>query len=202
MIIKQREIEELWKKYEGLLKRLCDDKINKLLDDLGQRIIECSYSQRATEHFCGPGGLVEYSLNLLKTTRDLNNTLGYEIQPASMIKTCLLSEIGRIGTKSNDRFKISASEWHKEKLSQYYDWNEHCEKYKIKDMTLWLMQDYEVKLKWDEWNAISLLESPSSDDSKFYGEHKSKLSLIMTLAKTVVLKNEFDDINGVFVIPF
>ena len=35
---KQRDFETLWAKYEGLLKSLKNENINKLLDDQGQRI--------------------------------------------------------------------------------------------------------------------------------------------------------------------
>ena len=39
---KQRDFETLWAKYEGLLKSLKNENINKLLDEQGQRIIMTS----------------------------------------------------------------------------------------------------------------------------------------------------------------
>ena len=63
---KQRDIETLWSKYEGLLKSLKDENIIKLLDDQGQRILMTSFSQREKEPFCGIGGIVDYSLKLAK----------------------------------------------------------------------------------------------------------------------------------------
>ena len=53
---KQRDIEKLWSKYEGLLHKLQDEKINDLLENQGQRIIMGTYSQREKEQFCGIGG--------------------------------------------------------------------------------------------------------------------------------------------------
>ena len=43
-------------------------------------------------------------MELLKTCKKLNETLGYEVSPMSMIKVCLLVDVGRIGDKHNDRF--------------------------------------------------------------------------------------------------
>ena len=64
-----RDVEKLWNKYEGLLGYLKSDNITKLLDMHGQRIAECSYSQKTSEVFCGIGGILEYSLELAKTAK-------------------------------------------------------------------------------------------------------------------------------------
>ena len=58
---KQRDIETLWSKYEGLLHKLQNENINNLLESQGQRIIMGTYSQREKEQFCGIGGLVQCS---------------------------------------------------------------------------------------------------------------------------------------------
>ena len=62
LMYKQRDFENLWAKYEGLLNSLKDENISKLLEEHGQRIIMTSFSQREKEPFCGIGGIVDYSL--------------------------------------------------------------------------------------------------------------------------------------------
>jgi hypothetical protein len=198
----ERDIENLWKKYENLLGFLEEEGVNNLLEENGQRIIECSYSQRTTEVFCGIGGLVEYSLELAKTSKELSKSLNYCVEPKQIIKIALLSEIGRIGTLHCDRFKISDSEWHKEKLGQYYDWNESCEKYNIYHMTLFYLQRYNIFLTWEEMQAILLLEGITSETSKFYSEYKSQLTLLMQISKEVVIKKQKEIINGTHKVPF
>jgi len=199
---KQRDIETLWSKYEGLLKSLKDENIIKLLDDQGQRILMTSFSQREKEPFCGIGGIVDYSLKLAKNANAFCKALNYDVDKGSIIKCSLLSIVGRIGTSFEDRFTETTSEWHKEKLGQYFDWNENCPKYQINDMTLWFLQHYNIKLSWSEWNAIFLLKDLSSEDNKFYSSHKSRLSLILNLSHSATLKDEFDEINGSYTIPF
>ena len=158
---KERNVENLWSKYEGLLDKLQDENIRRLLDEQGQRIIMGTYSQRDKEQFCGIGGLVEYALELAKTSSAISKALNYDVNKASIIKCSLLSILGRVGTLVIDRFVDTTSEWHKEKLGQYFDWNENCPKYQINDMTLWFLQHYNIKLSLSEWNAIFLLKDLS-----------------------------------------
>ena len=199
---KQRDIVTLWSKYEGLLKSLKDENIIKLLDDQEQRILMTSFSQREKEPFCGIAGIVDYSLKLAKNANAFCKALNYDVDKGSIIKCSLLSIVGRIGTSFEDRFTETTSEWHKEKLGQYFDWNENCPKYQINDMTLWFLQHYNIKLSWDEWNAIFLLKDLSSEDNKFYSSHKSRLSLVLNLSHSATLKDEFDEINGSYTVPF
>ena len=201
-MFKQRDVETLWSKYEGLLHKLEDESINDLLAQQDQRIIMSSFSQREKEQFCGIGGLVEYSLELAKAASSLSKALSYDINKASIIKCALLSILGRVGTLTINRYTDTTSEWHKEKLGQYYDWNENCPKYQVNDMTLYILQHYNVKLSWDEWNTISLIRESSSENNKFYGHHKSRLATIMGLANEVVLKDELDKIMETYTIPF
>lgn len=199
---KQRDFEKLWTKYEGLLNSLKDENIDKLLEEQGQRIIMASFSQREKEPFCGIGGIVDYSLRLAKNANAFCKALNYDIDKASIIKCSLLSVVGRIGTIFEDRYTETTSDWHKDKLGQYFDWNERCPKYQINDMTLWFLQNYNIRLSWDEWNAVFLLKDMSTEDNKFYNTHKSRLALILSLAHEATLKDEFDEINGAYTVPF
>ena len=62
----ERNIEEVWGKYEGLLRRLSDHNLNMLLSEQGQRIAECTFNMSSSEPFTGPGGLVEFCLEVAK----------------------------------------------------------------------------------------------------------------------------------------
>ena len=199
---KERDVETLWEKYSNLLKRLENQNVDNLIDSMDQRILMSSFSQREKEPFCGIGGNVEYALELAKKASALNKALNYDLNKASIIKCSLLSILGRVGTLTRNRYIDTTSEWHKEKLGQYFDWNEDCPKYQINDMTLFILQNYNVHLNWDEWNAISLIKDMTSEDNKFYNMHKSRLALILQLAHETVMKDEKDKIAGEYTVPF
>ena len=199
---KERDVETLWEKYSNLLKRLENQNVDNLINSMDQRILMSSFSQREKEPFCGIGGNVEYALELAKKASALNKALNYDLNKASIIKCSLLSILGRVGTLTRNRYIDTTSEWHKEKLGQYYDWNEDCPKYQINDMTLFILQNYNVHLNWDEWNAISLIKDMTSEDNKFYNMHKSRLALVLQLAHETVMKDEKDKIDGEYTVPF
>ena len=199
---KERDVETLWQKYSNLLKRLENKNLHKLIDAQDQRILMSSFSQREKEPFCGIGGNVEYALELAKKASALNKALSYDLNKASIIKCALLSILGRVGTLTRNRYIDTTSEWHNEKLGQYYDWNEVCPKYQINAMTLFILQSYNIQLNWDEWNAISLIKDMTSEDNKFYNMHKSRLALVLQLAHETVMKDEKDKIDGIYTVPF
>ena len=201
-MIKERDVATIWEKYQKMVSLTRDENFINFIERFDQRIIECSYSQKEKEPFCGLGGLVEYSLELLKNAKNIAAAIGYELPTAKLIKVCLLSEIGRIGTELEDRFVICESEWHKEKLGQLYDWNESCEKYSVQDMSLFHAQRNNISLSWEEWQAIALSKDYTSDENKFYSSFRHRLTIVLNLAKQVTIKNETDKINGTFTLPF
>ena len=201
-MFKELNIEEIWKKYESFLKQFENENINKLLEDQGQRIITASMSQRIKEPFCGIGGIVDYSLELARAANKLNKTYSFNVSNASIIKCSLLSVVGRIGTLQSDRLVEKDSDWHKEKLGQYYDWNENCLKYRPQDMTLWYIQHYGISLTWEEWSAIKLVSESNTEITSFYAQDRSRLALVMQMAHDIVIKVEKDKISGLNVTPF
>lgn len=201
-MIKDRDIKNLWEKYDRFVKMTDDESFIAFVSSFEQRIVECSFSQRDKEPFCGVAGLVEYSLELLKNAKNISSAIGYEFTTQSLIKTCFLTEIGRIGTFQEDRFVICTSDWHKDKLGQYYDWNEECEKYNIQDMSMFHSQRAGIVLSWEEWQAIHLSRDFTSDENRFYSDHRNRLAIVINLAKQVTLKNEFDKIKGIYTVPF
>lgn len=199
--MQERDFEALWEKYSSLLQRLEDENINNFLEAEGQRLLECSYSQRSNEPFCGIAGVIEYSLLLASTAKSMLSALKWNVPMTSVIKCALLSEAGRTGTLTRNRFKNTESEWHIEKLGQYYDWDETCPKYSVQHMTLFKLQHFGIKLSWEEWQAISLMTSMSSEENKFYGYTTSKLATLMMMSRHAILQNE-NEKNSEVVLPF
>lgn len=199
---KQRDVETLWNKYSNLLSSLKSENVDNLINSWDQRIIMGTYSQREKEPFCGIGGLVEYSLDLAKKSNEISKALNYNINKVSIIKCSLLSIIGKVGNLTQNRFVDCTSEWHQNKLGQYYDWNEECEKYQTTDMTLFILQRFNVDLSWEEWQAISLLKDLSSEDNKFYSDYKTHLTLVLQMAREAVIKEEKLKIIGTHTVPF
>lgn len=199
---KQRDVETLWNKYSNLLSSLKSENVDNLINSWDQRIITGTYSQREKEPFCGIGGLVEYALDLAKKSNEISKALNYNINKASIVKCSLLSIIGKVGNLTQNRFVDCTSEWHQNKLGQYYDWNEECDKYQTTDMTLFILQRFNIDLSWEEWQAISLLKDNTSEDNKFYSDYKTHLTMVLQMAHEAVIKEEKLIIKGIHTVPF
>lgn len=198
----ERDVEKIWGKYEGFVNLLGDENVDKMIEEQGQRILEASMSLSIKEPFCGIGGVVDYSLKLMNNVKKLNDVLGYNQTTHQIISASLFSPLGYIGNKHENRLVISTSEWHKEKLGQYFAWNENCPKYSIQDMSLWFLQHYGVKLDWEVWQSIMLSKNINSEESKFYSSHKERLAILLATAREITLKNELDKIRLSYVTPF
>jgi hypothetical protein len=183
----ERNIEEVWNKYDGLLRRLSDHNLNMLLSEQGQRIAECTFNTSSSEPFTGPGGLVEFCLEVAKAARSLNEALGLNCSTKSILLTSLLSDLGRIGDLEQDTFSIQDSDWHREKLGQLYKWNEECDKMSMTHKTLFLLQHYGVKLAKEEWLAIQLSGGMHFEENRFYAGHNKGLLFLIQTARQHVL---------------
>tara|TARA_B100000683_G_C12366854_1_gene505477 strand:- start:38 stop:616 length:579 start_codon:yes stop_codon:yes gene_type:complete len=180
-------IEANWKAYEKFCRRLSDDNLNRLLDDLGERIVMCPATPRTDQYNCEPGGLVKHSLDTTIMMRTLNKSLDFDLPIASVLKVGLLHDLGKVGDLENDYFVEQDSDWHREKLGQHYKYNEDLQKMSTSHRTLYLLQHYGVKLTTDEWLAIQLAQGSHFEENRFYVGDEPSLALLLQLAKRATI---------------
>ena len=180
-------IEANWKAYEKFCRRLSDDNLNRLLDDLGERIVMCPATPRTDQYNCEPGGLVKHSLDTTIMMRTLNKSLDFDLPTASVLKVGLLHDLGKVGDLENDYFVEQDSDWHREKLGQHYKYNEDLQKMSTSHRTLYLLQHYGVKLTTDEWLAIQLAQGSHFEENRFYVGDEPSLALLLQLAKRATI---------------
>ena len=181
------QLQSNWEKYSSLLKRLSDDNLNKLLDDLGERLIMCPASPRLDQYGAVPGGLIDHALQVTSTMRTLNSAIELDLSTASVIKIGLLHEIGKVGDLTKRYFVEQDSSWHREKLGQMFKFNESLNKMSVSHRTLWLLQQYGIILSNDEWLAIQLAAGFHFEENRFYVNNEPSLALLLQQAKAAVI---------------
>ena len=190
------ELQSRWETYDNLLRRLSDHNLNKLLDDLGERLVMCPASTRTDQYGCTPGGLVEHAIKVTQTMRTLNSALEMNLSTASIIKVGLLHEIGKVGDLNKRYFIEQDSSWHREKLGQFYKFNESLNKMSVSHRTLWLLQHYGITLDNDEWLAVQLAAGFHFEENRFYVGHEPSLALLLQQSKSVVIhRNKNEDVQ-------
>lgn len=181
------QLQSNWETYSGLLKRLSSSNLDKLLDDLGERLIMCPASSRLDQYGAVPGGLIEHALHVTSTMRTLNSALELNLSTASIIKVGLLHELGKVGDLTKRYFVEQDSNWHREKLGQMFKFNESLNKMSVSHRTLWLLQHYGVTLDNDEWLAIQLASGFHFEENRFYVNHEPSLALLLQQAKATTI---------------
>ena len=182
------KIEEKWSTYNSLLSKLKDENINKMLEALSERIILSPGSPKTDQYGCEPGGLISHALEVTDAMRKISKAVGSDIPTASIVKVGLLHEIGKVGSETEDYFINQDSSWHREKLGQHYKYNENLEKMTVSHRTLWLLQNYNVKLDRDEWEAIATAQGNHLEENKFYGYTKNSMTKLLHAAKSMTIK--------------
>lgn len=178
------EIEFLWKKYEKYCHKLDDENINKMIEELGERLIFSSYNLKSNEPYCGEGSLLEFCIDYCEEIKNISKLFEYnQVDTKSMLFAGLFSDIGRIGTETCPRLVKQTSSWHKEKLYQEYAWNEECDKYSVTHMSLYYLHKYNIKMSWEQFLSIQLSQGMHLDENKFYINHNPDLAIYMQMAR-------------------
>ena len=184
------EIKSNWETYEKLLGRLANDNINKMIEELGERISTCPQSMRSSEPGAHPGGLVAHSLKVANAMRTINDTMNLKVSIASIFKVALLHEIGKIGDENFDLYVEQDSDWHVKNLGQYYKYNEEIPKMSISHRTLYLLQKFKIELRRDEWIAIQISQGSHFEENRFYANSEPTVGILLQKAKSLVNHRE------------
>ena len=185
--IEPEKIESNWNTFTSLCKRFSDPGLDRLLEDLGQRLVECPFSTRTEYPGCYTGGLIDMTLRVTSSMRKINDTLDEKLPTPTLLRVGLLHDLGKVGDLEQDHFLEQDSDWHREKLGQLYKYNESMPKMGYSHRTLWLLQHYGVALTRDEWEAIYISGGLHLEENRFYAGTKSQLTRILSAAKLLVL---------------
>lgn len=181
----ENKIFDSWEKYVNIVSTLGEEEVNNLIENIGERLSVATYSLTNKEAYCNNGGLVQFIIQYAKKAKQVKDAFFSHLDTKSVIKCALLSEIGRIGTQEHDRLIVQTSDWHREKLGQYFTWNDKCPKYYVPHMTLFWLNKYSVKLSEDELLSI-ILSQGRNDETKFYEGHTTDISKCLSYAREIV----------------
>jgi hypothetical protein len=161
------------------------------IETLGDRLALCPYSGREEYGWAQPGGLIEYSLSVLNGLRRENDAHGLGLSVSSMITASLFHAIGKAGDLEDDLFVPEDSQWHQEKLGQFYKYNEKIGKMTVEHRSVWLLNQIGARLSREEYLAILLSAGALSEESKFYLNSQPVLSIALNNAirMTLALKD-------------
>jgi len=83
-----------------------------------------------------------------------------------VILAAMFHDLGKIGDLDNPYYIIQTDEWRRNKLREWYTFNNKLEPMSVTDRSLWLLQYFNIELKPEVWKAIKLsdgLFEPGND---------------------------------------
>lgn len=178
--------------FRGLCEKLGDrsDAVLKMVDFFETRLAIAPASSKIQYHNAFVGGLVAHSLSVLSYTSKLIKLYEYNnIPKESVIISTLFHDFGKIGNRSHDRYIEQKSSWHYERGEVYsiYPTDEYLS---IPQMSLFLIQDFNIHLSFDEYQAILLNDGQYIEENKSYRLKESNLALALHQADVYCTKQE------------
>lgn len=173
--------------YAKIVKKyFSDDSIDQFLNDFGSRITVCPRGQ-TSEEGGEYGALVDF---MSKVAVMAKGTAPGLCDVKSAVRVSLVHELGKLGSADHELFIAQDSQWHREKLGQFFKYNDKCPKMSVSHRTLHLLQSYGIKLTEDEWLAILTSQGMHYPENAFYGKRNSSLSSVIQFCRSIVNSKE------------
>lgn len=160
------------------------ESIERFLSEYGDRIATAPGHDRNDRHSASPGGLVKRALDTLKAAREVSRLSSFadsDISLDSIIITCLLHDIGRIGDENGDYYIPQKSDWHREK-GNLYTYNPEIRRMTHVHRGLCLLQHSGIRLTQDEWLTIATQTGGAHEENRFYNGYESPLAILLQTA--------------------
>ena len=165
--------------------------ILNLLDHVDERFFTAPASGRVTYHNCFPGGLVEHSIRVYKNLKILvENFCDDQIHEDEIIVAGLFHDLGKIGSINEPYYVDQDSDWHQEKLGEYYTHNDNLTYMGTAQRSLFLLNYFGVPLNEIETQAILIHDGQYVDANKPYKQKEEMLSLLLHQADMISCKQE------------
>jgi len=176
-----KEIDKIESNYNVYLK-LCDslgnraEKFKEMVEFFGERLAIAPFSSEYGGSY--EGGLVDFSLSVLKRMRDVVKVTKTKVDKRSMIICCLFFAIGIVGTRKDDLFEKSDAYW--TERGKPYTYNKDISFMATTHRSLFLIQEFGIKLTEEEWLAILLSYGPGYPENHRYRMKEPDLAVLLS----------------------
>jgi hypothetical protein len=135
----------------------------KLYEDFAERIKEAPASGRVHYHNAYEGGYLDHIFNVLDCALEMaklykNQGGVIDFTKEELVFTALHHDLGKLGTLDDPYYVIQDSDWHRKNKNEAYKHNEDAQYMTVNDRTIFLLQQYGVKLTQNEYLALKLTD--------------------------------------------
>ena len=190
-MLEAEKIKSNWEMYRAIVNTTFPtrkDALNKMYDDFEDRIALMPASSIAHFHNAFAGGYVDHILRVIECTKALYvtwKTMGADMSgytEEEMIFSAMHHDLGKIGFPGdgNEVYQVETSDWHRKNQNKMYKHNENIPFTMVPDLSIWLLQEYGVKMSWNEYQAIKIHDGMYDDANKPYFVARSAQAKLKT----------------------
>lgn len=190
-MLEAEKIKDNWERYRKLVNESFPtryDVLNKMYDELEDRMVFMPASSMEHFHNAFAGGYVDHVLRVIDCALTLHNTWtstgadmsGYSVE--ELIFAAMHHDLGKSGFpgEGNEVYQIETSDWHRKNQGKLYKTNANIPFAMVPDLSLWLLQEYGVKVSWNEYQAIKIHDGMYDDANKPYFVARSAQAKLKT----------------------
>ena len=91
-------------------------------------------------------------------------------------------DLGKVGFPGdgNEVYQVETSDWHRKNQGKLYKSNANIPFAMVPDLSIWLLQEYDIKMSWTEYQAIKIHDGMYDDANKPYFVSRSPQSKLKT----------------------
>lgn len=164
------------------------DQLNKMYAEFEDRIVMMPASSMAHFHNAFAGGYIDHVLRVMDCTETLYNVWcnqgadmsGYTKE--ELMFAAMHHDLGKVGFPGdgNEVYQIETSDWHRKNMGRLYKHNENIPFTMVPDLSIWLLQEHNVSMSWNEYQSIKIHDGMYDDSNKPYFVARSEKAKLKT----------------------
>lgn len=210
MSLTAEEIQNNWKEFRKQVNELFPTRkteLNRMYDQLEERIMMMPAS--GTDHFHNAfaGGYVDHILRVMRCAQELfeswskmgADVSGFEME--ELMFAAMHHDLGKVGFPGpgEEVYIPNDSEWHRKNQGKMYKHNGNIPFTMVPDLSIWLLQHFDIKMSWNEYLGIRIHDGLYDDANKAYyisrspeSKLRNNLALILHHADHMAARIEYE----------
>jgi hypothetical protein len=190
-MIEAEKIKSNWERYRALVNDSFPtrkDALNQMYDALEDRMVFMPASSMEHFHNAFAGGYVDHVLRVMDCALTLHDAWtkkgadmsGYTKE--ELLFAAMHHDLGKAGFPGdgNEVYQIETSDWHRKNQGKLYKTNSNIPFTMVPDLSIWLLQEYNVKMSWTEYQAIKIHDGLYDEANKPYFIARSSQARLKT----------------------
>lgn len=209
-LISPKQIQSNWKTFRDIINEISPsrrDSMNRMYDELEERICLAPASSVEFFHNAVPGGYVDHVLRVYKNamaTFDLWKTSGMVVDNFTLEElsfAAMKHDLGKVGMPGTgmELYQKNQSDWHRKNQGKIYQMNPNMAYMENTARTFYLLNHYGIKYSENEMLGIQLTDGLYNEANKIYlvsydldKKLRTTMGLILHHADLMAARYEFE----------